>query len=125
MRGLKKRCRDSAQSGASKMSAQLTKTLENQKLSCSTFELGFFELPCSMVRNENGIQACVKRRIDVAARAIADHPAVRFYDFELLDHAVVGGGLFFEHNFNCIEIRLQAGALHFCSLLGRFTFCEQ
>ena len=73
---------------------------------------------CIRDRNEYRAQPGVKRRIDVAARAVAHHPAVRFHNLKLFDHAFVQAWVFFQHDFDGVEIRLQAGALDFRSLLG-------
>src|SRR4029077_3189265 len=71
--------------------------------------------------NKNSIQARLERRINVAQRAVAHHPAVRLYDLELLHHAVVGARLLFQYDFNRVEVRLQARAFHLGGWLGRLA----
>src|ERR1700722_15596841 len=92
----------------SKMLAQIAKTREDQQFPCAALQLGMLQVPCIRVRNENGVEPRLQRRIDVAARAIPHHPAVRFHDLELLHHPFVNTHVLFQHDFNRIEIRLQS-----------------
>src|ERR1700757_4481000 len=105
------------------MLTQVAKTVENQKLAAAALELRMFQMPGIRMRDENGIQTHLQRRIDVAARAIPDHPAVGLDDFELLDHSLVYRGIFFQHDFNRIEMRLQPRALDFRGLLWLVLPC--
>src|SRR5262249_45478443 len=54
-----------------------------------------------------------------------DHPAVGLYDFVLADEAGVGDRILFVDDFNRLKKSLQAGALHFGRLLGRFALGEK
>jgi hypothetical protein len=84
-----------------------------------------FHVPGVLVRDVDGVEADFEGGVDVAARAVADHPALRFYDFVFADEAGVGDGVFFVDDFDGLEKALQAGTLDFCRLLGRFAFREQ
>jgi len=81
--------------------------------------------PSVLVRDVDGVEADAEGGIDVATGAVADHPAVRFYDFVLCDEAGVSDGIFFVDDFDGFEKALQAGALDFGGLLGRFAFGEK
>src|SRR6202050_1873849 len=107
------------------MASQFTKAGKNQKLSRAALQLAFFKLPGGRVRNEYRAQSGMKGGVDIAARAVAHHPAVRFHNFKLFDHAFVQAWVFFQHDFDGVEIRLQTGALDFCSLLGGLALGQQ
>src|SRR5580700_5959120 len=100
------------------MRAQLPEARQDQKFSATALEVALLEFPGGRVWNKNGAQTCMERGIDVASRAVAYHPTVCFYDFELLDNSLVRASILFEHDFDRIEIGLKARALHFASLLG-------
>ena len=83
------------------------------------------ELPGVLMRDVDGVEADLHGGIDVAARAVADHPGVVFYDFVFVDEKVVGLGIFFADDFDEFEKSLEAGALDFRGLLGGLAFCEE
>src|ERR1700728_613477 len=105
-------------SNASKVAAHFAEAVQDQKFSRTALDFAFFQFPGSRMRNEHSAQAGMHSRVDVAARTVAHHPAMRFHDFELFDHAFVQAGIFFQHDFDGIEITPPAGTLHFGSLLG-------
>jgi len=78
-----------------------------------------------LVRNVDGVEADLQRGIDVRTRAVADHPAVRLHDFVFADEAGVGDRVLFVDDFNRFKKSLQAGALHFGRLFGRFALGEK
>src|SRR5258708_3914463 len=82
-------------------------------------------VPGVLMRDVDGVEADTKGGIDVAARGIADHPAMGFDDFVFRDEAGVRDGIFFVDDFDGFEEALQAGALDFGGLLGGFTFGEK
>ena len=84
-----------------------------------------FELPGVLVRDVDGVEADLHGGVDVAARAVADHPGVSFYDFVFVDQEIVGLGIFFADDFDELEKSLQAGALDFGGLLGGLAFGEE
>src|ERR1700693_920886 len=103
------------------MLMKLSKAIEDQKFSAPALDLAFFQFPGSRMWDEYRAKASMHRRVDIAARAIAHHPTVRFHNFELVDHAFVQTGIFFQHDFDGVKIRLQAGTLHLSGLLGRLA----
>ncbi len=84
-----------------------------------------FHVPGVLVGNVDGVEADFHGGVDVAARAVADHPALALDDFMFVDEARVGDGVFFGNDFDGFEKALQAGALHFCGLFGGFAFGEE
>jgi len=65
-----------------------------------------------LVGNVHSIQTNLHGGIDITARAIADHPALRFYDFVFIDEAGISDGVFLGHDLDCFKKTLQARALH-------------
>src|ERR1700722_14184772 len=86
------------------MAAKIAKRREDEQFSGAAFEFRLLEFPGGGMRNENGVESHLQGGIDVAARAVADHPPVRLHNFELADHAVVCAGVFLDHDFDRIEI---------------------
>src|SRR5258708_37468236 len=84
-----------------------------------------FHVPGVMVGNVGGVETDFHGGIDVAAWAVADHPALALDDFVFVDQAGVGDGVLFRNDFDGFEKTLQPGALHFCGLFGGFTLGEK
>ena len=82
-------------------------------------------VPGVLMRDVDGVEADTEGGIDVAARRIADHPAMSFDDFVFRDEAGVSDGVFFVDDFDGLEKALEAGALDFGGLLGGFAFGEK
>src|SRR5260370_18919447 len=59
-----------------------------------------FELPGMLVRDVDGVQADLHGGIDVASRAVSDHPGLSFYDFVFAPEFAIGLGTFFGNNFD-------------------------
>src|SRR5215469_9462489 len=81
------------------MTAKVAKRRDDNQFSGAAFDFGLFEFPRGGMRNEHSVEPDLQRGIHVASRAVADHPAMRFDDFELLDHALVCRGVLFEHDY--------------------------
>src|SRR5579864_338363 len=86
-----------------KMTAQFTERREDDQFPGARQHGFVFELPGVFVRNVDGIEAELERGIDVAARAVTDHPAVRLHDLMLVDEAAVSLVVFLLHDFNVLE----------------------
>ena len=71
------------------------------------------------------IQPRLHCRIDVAARAVADHPSVGLYNFVLVHQGSICLGIFLRYNFNRLEKSLQSRSFDFCSLFGWLALGEQ
>ena len=84
-----------------------------------------FHVPGVLVGNVDGVETDFHGGIDVAAWAVADHPALALDDFVFVDQAGVGDGVFFWDDFDGVEKTLQPEALHVCGLFGGFTFGEK
>jgi len=82
-------------------------------------------VPGVRVRDVDGVEADFHSGVDVAARAVTDHPAVRFDDFVFVHQPGVGDGVFFGNDFDGFKKALQTGALHFCGLFGGLAFGEE
>lgn len=107
------------------MSSEITKTRNENQFSRAAFELSVLKNPGGVMRNKNRIQASLQRRIDVAPRAISNHPAIRFDDFELLNDALVRGKILFRHNFDGFKIARQPGTFHLGGLRGSLALAQQ
>jgi hypothetical protein len=110
---------------ALKMDSEFAEAGEEDEFAGAALKLLVLEDPGGVVRNEDGVEAGLKSGIDVASRAVADHPAVGLDDFELRDDALVGLRIFFGDNFDGVEISGEAGALDFGGLRGGFAFAEK
>src|SRR5215467_5607231 len=81
--------------------------------------------PSVLVRDVDGVQSHFHGGVDVAARAVADHPAMRFDDFVLVHQAAVSLSIFFRHDFDELKESLEAGALNLRGLFCGFSFGEE
>jgi len=111
--------------GRLEVATEFAESGEDDEFSAAGDDRLVFELPGVLVRDVDGVEANLHGGVDVAARAVADHPGVGFYDFVFVDEEVVGFGIFFADDFDELEKALQAGALDFCSLLGGLAFGEE
>jgi len=107
------------------MAAEFAEGGQDDELAGAGFDRFMFEVPGVLVGDVDGVQADFHRGVDVAAWGVADHPAVRFYDFVFVDKTSVGDSVFFGDDFDGFEKALQAGALDLCGLFGGFTFGEE
>jgi len=103
------------------MTAKLAEGRQDDQLSRACHNRFVFESPGVLMRDVHGIEADLHRRIDVAARAVTDHPAVGLHDFVFVNQAAVGLGIFFRNDFDEFEKSLQAGALHLGGLFRGFA----
>src|ERR1700722_7007882 len=83
------------------------------------------ELPGVLMRDVDGVEADLHGGIDVAGRAVSDHPGGVFFVLVFVDEKVVGLGIFFADDFDELEKSLEAGALDFRGLLGGLAFCKE
>src|SRR3989442_1900522 len=90
------------------MMAQLAKGRDDHQLAGAAQQLAVLKLPGGMVRDEDGIQARLERRIDVTAGTVADHPAVRLHDAVPVDQPGVGGHVLFRHDLDRKSTRLNS-----------------
>src|SRR6266581_1547542 len=95
-----------------KMPAQFAERRDDDQLAWAAQHCLVFQHPGVRVGDVHGIQTELQRRIDVAAGAVADHPAVRFHNFVLIDERPVGDMVFLRHDLDKFEEPLQTGALH-------------
>ena len=107
------------------MAAEFPERGENDEFSVAG-EYGLvLHVPSVLMRDVDGVEADFHGGIDVAARAIADHPAVGFHDFVLVDQHAVGFGIFLCDDLDKFKESLKAGTLDFGGLLGGFAFGEE
>src|SRR5271168_3004335 len=107
------------------MSAKLAERGNDDEFPCACHHRLMLELPSVLVWDVDGVESDLHRGIDVAARTVADHPALRLYDFVLAHEAGVSLGIFFAYDLDELKKSLQAGAFDLGSLLGGLAFCEQ
>src|SRR5882672_6666861 len=60
----------------SEMFAQSAEARQDEEATGSAAHFFVFELPGGMVRNEHGVQPRLQGGIDIAPRAVPDHPSV-------------------------------------------------
>src|SRR5205814_7335981 len=111
----KESCKRTRQVGitryALKMGTEFAKRGKDDQLSGAGHDRFVLHVPGVRVRNVNGIETDLHRGIDVAARAVADHPTLSFNDFVFVHQSAVGDSIFFWNDFNGFKKSLQSGAL--------------
>ena len=107
------------------MAAEFAERWEDDEFSDAGEDGLVLHLPGVLMRDVDGVEADLHGGIDVAARAVADHPGVVLYDFVFVDEEIVSLGIFFADDFDELKKSLEAGALDFRGLLGRLAFCEE
>jgi len=85
------------------MTAKLAEGRQDYQLSGACHDRFVFESPGLLVRNVDGVEADLHRWIDVAARAVADHPAVSLDDFVFANESAIGLRIFFRNDFDKFE----------------------
>src|ERR1700685_527133 len=83
-----------------KMIAKGAEVHQDQKAPGAAAHFFVFERPGGVVRDEYGFQAAFERGIDIAARAVADHPSVLFHNVVPVYKSAVGGRVFFRDDFH-------------------------
>jgi len=107
------------------MAAEFAEAGEDDEFAGASHDGFVFHVPGVLMRDVNGVEADFEGGIDVAARAVADHPTLRFDDFVFGDKASVSDCVLFRDDFNRFKKSLQAGALHFGGLFGGFALGEE
>src|SRR5258706_16333273 len=100
------------------MGAKFPERWEDYELARAGDNWLVFQLPGVFVGDVDGVQADLHGGGDVAAGAVADHPAGRFHDFVFADEFAIRLGTFFGNNLNEFKEALPTRALHFRGLLG-------
>src|SRR5258706_13583876 len=107
------------------MIAQVAKTLKDEQAAGAAAHLFVFQGPGGGMWNEHRIQAGFQRRVDITARAVANHPAARFHHVVPVYKCAVRLRIFFRHDFNRVEVNLQARAFHLGRLFRRLALREK
>ena len=107
------------------MAAKLAEGRQDHELSRPRHDGFVLQGPGVLMRDVHGIQPDFHGRIDVAARAIADHPAVRFHNLVLVNQAAVRLRILLRHDLDGLKKSLQAGTLDFGGLLRGFALGEE
>ena len=107
------------------MAAEFAEAGEDDEFAGAGGDGFVLHVPGVLMRDVDSVEADAEGGIDVAARGVADHPAVSFDDFVFRDEAGVRDGIFFVDDFDGLEKALQAGALDFGGLLRGFAFGEK
>ena len=81
--------------------------------------------PGKVVRNEDGVEACSERRIDIGLGGVAYHPGGRWVAVVAMDEVSVGLGVLLREHFDRAEEWTQAGALELVSLLDRVALGDE
>src|SRR6267378_6859983 len=110
---------------SSEVRAEFAEGRKNDQLSGARHDWFVFELPGMLVWNVHRIEANLHGRIDVAARAVADHPAVRLHDLVFAHQFPVSVRAFLGNNFDELEKALQTRALDLIYLLARHAVLEE
>src|SRR6266704_558375 len=85
------------------MTTQFAKGRQDHELSGAPHHRLVLQVPGMLVRDEDGVQADFHGRINVAARAVANHPAVGLDDFVLVNQAAIILWIFFSNDFDDLE----------------------
>src|SRR6266403_4913 len=107
------------------MAAKIAKDRQDHELSRSWYHRFVLQGPGVLMRDVHRIQPDLHGRVDVAARAVADHPAVSFHNLVLVNQAAVRLRIFLRHDLDGFKKSLQAGTLDFCGLLRGFALGEK
>src|SRR5882672_2375960 len=107
------------------MAPKLAKGRQDHELSRPRHHRFVLQGPGVLMRNVYGIQADLHGRIDVASRAIADHPAVSFHNLVLVDQAAVRLRILLRHDLDGFKKSLQAGTFDFCGLFRGLALGEK
>src|SRR6267378_5541218 len=83
--------------------AEFAERRKNDQLSGAGHHRLVFELPGVLVRNIHRVEANLHGRVDVAARAVADHPAVRLHDLVFAHQFPVSVRAFLGNDFDELE----------------------
>lgn len=84
-----------------------------------------FQHPGEVMWDEDGVQTCSQRWVDVGAGAVADHPRAGGLAAMVGREREVGIVMFFRQNLNCGEVGRKAGAFELSGLFGRVALCYQ
>src|SRR3954452_15377178 len=107
------------------MRPEIGETIEHQQSSRPRPDLLTLERPGVLVRHEDGVQARLKRRVDVGFRAVADHPRAGRVHAASIDQRAGRRRVLLVHNGGVGEARAQAGAVDLELLFLRVPFCEK
>src|SRR5580704_774464 len=83
------------------------------------------QLPGVDMRDVHCVQTGGHSGIDVAARTVADHPAMRFHNFVLVHQRRIRLRIFFGDNLDRFKKSLQSRALHFSGLFRGLALRKQ
>src|SRR5260370_40620438 len=90
------------------MTTQFAKGRQDHELSGAPHHRLVLQGPGVLGRDEDGVQADFHGRINVAARAVANHPAVGRDDFVLMNQAAISLRSFFSNDFDEFKESLKA-----------------
>src|SRR5690348_9935866 len=107
------------------MPPQFPELRQNHQLSRPRLHRLMFQLPRVLVRDVHGVQPHLHRRVDVAPRAVPDHPALRLHDLVLVHQARVCRRVLLRYDLDRFEKSLQPGAFHLRRLLRRLALRKQ
>src|SRR5437868_6782275 len=109
---------------ASEVGAEFAESRQDHQLAGAGDYWLVFELPSVFVREIYDVEADLHGGVDVAAWAVADHPAVCLHDLVFADQFAVGVGTFLGNDFDEFKKTLQTGALDFSRLFRGLAFGE-
>src|SRR4029079_6223552 len=108
-------CQDNGQFGTKhtklsrlEMRSELAKCRQDAHVSRTGHDRFVLKLPGVLVRDVHGVEPDLHRRIDVAARAVSDHPRMSLHDFVLVHQGAVGFVIFLGDDFDELEKSLEA-----------------
>ena len=107
------------------MAAQFAEGRQDHQFSRAGHHWFMFQGPGVLVGDVDGVEADLHGRIDVAARAVADHPAVGFHDFVLVNESAIRFRVFFRNDFYKFKKSLQPRSLDFRCLFRGFALRKQ
>ena len=107
------------------MTAQFAKSRQDHQFPRACHHRFVLQLPGMLMRYVYRVQANLHRWIDVAARAVSNHPSQRLNDLVFLHQVSVSLMIFLRHNLDKFKESLQPGALDFRRLLRGLAFGKE
>src|SRR5260370_4880520 len=107
------------------MTAQFAKRRQDYELSRAGHRRFVFQSRGVLVGDVDGVETDLHRWIDVAARAVADHPPVGLHNFVFANESAIRFRVFFRNDFYKFKKSLQSRPLDFRGLFRGFALRKQ
>src|SRR5580704_413666 len=114
-------------SANSEVITQMAEAFDLQQTAAANIgaDLTALQHPGVVMGHEDGVQTGLERRVNVGLGTIADHPGLLGQQAILLDHAAIGGSIFFGQHLDGGEVLLESRALELSGLLRNVSFGDE